>query len=417
MGSIARGEENWPQFRGPDGQGHAPPARVPVALNESSDVTWKVPIPGQGWSSPVIFGRQIWMTTALDAGKSLRAVCVDLHSGKLLQNVEVFRVEHPESINAKNSYASPTPVIEAGRVYVHFGTNGTACLDTASGSILWTNRNLKLDHKEGPGSSPVLYEGLFIVPCDGMDVQYIVALDKHSGKIAWKTDRSGKLHDNPDYRKAYSTPLMIRVDNRDVLVSTAAHQVLGYDPRTGEELWKVRYDGFSNVSRPVTAFGLVCVVTDFGRPQMLAFRPEGRGDLTDTKVVWKAPKQVCAASSPLVVGDGIYMVTNRGVATCLDAKTGKIRWTERLGGNYSASPLEVNGRIYIFSEEGKVYTLEPANEYKLLASGELNGRLMASPAVADGAIFVRSDTHLYRIEEKVTRFEFSSFEFRRPLYC
>jgi outer membrane protein assembly factor BamB len=397
---AVEGADNWPQFRGPDGQGHAPSARVPLAVNESSHVTWKTPIPGQGWSSPVAFDRQVWMTTATEAGKSLRALCVDLQSGELLQNLEVFRVPQPESINLKNSYASPTPIIEAGRVYVYFGTNGIACLDTGSGRILWNNRDLKLDHKEGPGSSPILYEELVIFHCDGMDVQYIVALDKHTGKIAWKNERSGKPHDNPDFRKAYSTPLVIRVGNRDVLVSTAAHQVLGYDPRTGEERWKVRYTGFSNVSRPVTAFGLVYVVTDFARPQMLAIKPDGRGDVTDTNVAWRAPKQICSASSPLIVGDGIYMVTNRGVATCIDAQTGEIRWTERLGGNYSASPVEVNGRIYICSEEGKVYTLAPAGEYKLLASGELNGRLMASPAVADGALLIRSDTHLYRIEER-----------------
>ena len=193
----------------PDGQ-HAPPARVPVALEriepcclESAD------------SGPRLVVARRLRPTDLDddlpeAGKSLRAVCVDLQSGKLLQNIEVFRVEQPESINPKNSYASPTPVIEAGRVYVHFGTNGSACLDTASGSILWTNRNLKLDQQRGPGSSPILYEGLFIVHCDGMDVQHIVALDKHSGKIAWDTNRTGKPHDNPDFRKAYSTPLADR---------------------------------------------------------------------------------------------------------------------------------------------------------------------------------------------------------------
>ncbi|HEY5316000.1 MAG TPA: PQQ-binding-like beta-propeller repeat protein [Pirellulales bacterium] len=400
--------DDWPQFRGPDGQGHAPAADPPLTWSEQENVRWKTAIPGEGWSSPVVLGRQIWMTTAVDRGHSLRAVCVDRDSGSVLHDVEVFHIEQPESVNTKNSYASPTPVIEHGRVYVHFGTNGTACLATATGSILWKNTSLKLEHKEGPGSSPILYGDFLIVNCDGMDVQYVVALNKHTGRIAWKTDRTGKPADNPDWRKAYSTPLVIQAAGHAQLISSGAGQVVAYNPATGRELWKVRYKGFSAVPRPSFGDGLLFVVTDFGRPQLWAMRPggsgdegsgdEGSGDLTDTAVAWRATRQISAAPSPLLVGEQLYLVTNRGVASSIDAKTGKSIWTERLGGDYSASPTLAGGRIYIPSEDGRTYVLEPGREYKLLATNQLDGRQMASPAFCGPAIFLRTDKHLYRLE-------------------
>ncbi|HEX3657734.1 MAG TPA: PQQ-binding-like beta-propeller repeat protein [Pirellulales bacterium] len=404
MPATAWAADDWPQFRGPDGQGHAPAnAQPPLTWSEQENVRWKTAIPGEGWSSPVVLGRQIWMTTAVDRGHSLRAVCVDRDSGSVLHDVEVFRIEQPESVNAKNSYASPTPVIEDGRVYVHFGTNGTACLATATGSILWKNNSLKLEHKEGPGSSPILYREFLIVNCDGMDVQYVVALDKHTGRIAWKTDRTGKPADNPDWRKGYSTPLVIQVAGQTQLISSGASQVVAYDPSNGRELWKVRYKGFSVVPRPIFGDGLLFVVTDFGRPQLWAMRPggsgnQGSGDLTDTAVAWQATRQISAAPSPLLVGEQLYLVTNRGVASSLDAKTGKSIWTERLGGDYSASPTLAGGRIYIPAEDGRTYVLEPAREYKLLATNQLDGRQMATPAFCGAAIFLRTDKHLYRIE-------------------
>jgi outer membrane protein assembly factor BamB len=397
--AAAWAADDWPQFRGPDGQGHASAAHPPLTWSEHDNVRWKTAMPGEGWSSPVVFGQQIWMTTATGDGHSLRAVCVDRQSGRVLHDVEVLHVEQPESVNAKNSYASPTPVIESGRVYVHFGTNGTACLAADTGSVLWKNTTLKLVHKEGPGSSPILYGDLLIVNCDGMDVQYVVALDKHTGHIAWKTDRTGKKADNPDYRKAYSTPLVIDVAGQPQLISPGAGQVVAYDPLGGREEWKVRYDGFSVVPRPVFGDGLLFVVTDFGRPQLWAMHPGGHGDLTDTAVVWKATRQISAAASPLMAGNRLYLVTNRGVASCIDAKTGKSVWTERLGGNYSASPTLAGGRVYILSEEGQTYVLEPGSEYKLLAANQLDGRQMASPAFCGPAIFLRTDKHLYRLEQ------------------
>ncbi|MEX0711949.1 MAG: PQQ-binding-like beta-propeller repeat protein [Pirellulales bacterium] len=399
LARIVAAADAWPQFRGPGGQGHAAADRLPLTWSETSNITWKVALPGRGWSSPVVEGRQIWLTTALEGGTSLRAMCLDLSTGSVVHDVEVFRPDNPPAINDKNSYASPTPVLESGRLYAHFGTLGTACLDTRSGKVLWTNNELELDHKEGPGSSPVSWGKLLVIHCDGMDVQYVAALDKRSGRIAWKTNRSGKMSDNPDFRKAYSTPLVVSIDGKDQLVSPGAGRVFSYDPATGRELWSVDYPGFSNVPRPVYGGGLVFVCTGYMKPELWAIHPHGRGDVTSTHVAWRTSRQVPANSSPLWVAGRIYMTSDGGVASCLAAEDGRLLWQTRLGGNYTASPLHAAGRIYFFSEEGASTVLEPGTEPTELAKNRLDGRILASPAVAGNALLVRTEKHLYRIEE------------------
>lgn len=388
----------WPQFRGPDGQGHAQATDLPLTWSEQQNVAWKTAIAGRGWSSPVVEGRQVWLTTALDDAKSLRAVCVDRDSGKVLHDVEVFRVARPPTINAKNSYASPTPVIEAGRLFVHYGTLGTACLDAKTGKIVWKNDQLKLDHKEGPGSSPILWQNLLIVNCDGIDVQFVVALDKQSGELRWKMDRPGPLAENPDFRKAYSTPLVVQSAGRDLLISTGADQVIAYEPATGRQHWRLRYEGFSNVPRPICDRDLLYICTGYMRPQLWAVRLGSRLVTAET-VLWRVTRQVPANSSPILVGQRLYMVSDQGVLTCLDAQNGREIWKSRLAGNFSASPLLADGRLYFASEEGAVFVCEPADSFKLLATNQLDGRIMASPAAVGRAIYLRSDTHLYRLEK------------------
>lgn len=401
LAAMGRAGESWPQFRGPDGQGHSDAVRLPLTWSETENIAWKTPIPGLGWSSPVIEGDQVWMTTALEQGKSLRAVCVARSTGKLLFDVEVFRIPQPENVNPKNTYASPTPVIEPGRVYVHFGTYGTACLDTADGRVVWRNQELKLDHKEGPGSSPILYRDLLIVNCDGMDVQYVVALDKATGRPRWKTERPSDLPENPDFRKAYSTPLVVRVAGRDELVSPGAQRVVAYDPQTGQQLWQVDHPGgFSNVARPIFGQGLWFINTGYPKAQLWAVKPGGRGDITASHVAWKVVKQVSKNPSPLLVGKRIYQVEDAGIATCLDAATGELLWAERLGGKFSASPLFADGRIYLCSEEGHTHVIQPADRFQRLAENVLDGRILASPAAAGNALFIRTDSHLYRIQRR-----------------
>jgi outer membrane protein assembly factor BamB len=396
----ASASENWPQFRGPNGDGHAGAAGLPLTWSETENVAWKVPIHDRGWSSPVVFGQQVWVTTAAEDGKRLYAVCLDRDSGKIVREVKVFDVAQPEHISSINSYASPTPVIEEGRIYVHYGTYGTACLDTYSGRILWTRRDLNCDHHEGPGSSPILRGGLLVVNVDGRDVQYVVALDKTTGKTVWKTNRSidfSPYHRNE--RKAFSTPIVIEAGGREQLVSVGAKGTMAYDPLTGEELWKLCYKGWSAAPRPLFGQGLVFLVDDYERPELLAVRP-GRGELTSADVAWKIVKGVAAQLSLLLADGLLYMVNDQGIAAAIEPATGQVVWRERLDGEYSASPIYADGRSWFFNRQAATTVIAPGRTFKLLSVNRLEGQLMASPAVAGKAFLVRTRTHLYRIEAR-----------------
>jgi len=396
---LAAAQDNWPEFRGPHGNGHADVAGLPLAWSETENIAWKTPIHDRGWSSPVVWGGQVWVTTATEDGKHLFAVCVDRRSGRILHDVKVFDVEEPEHVAAVNSYASPTPAIEAGRLYVHYGTYGTACLDTATGRTIWARRDLKCDHHEGPGASPILFENLLIFHVDGRDVQYVAALEKTTGKTAWKTNRSVDYSVfPPNLHKAFCTPIVIRSGGRLQQISPGAKAVMGYDPHTGEELWKVRYNGWSVVPRPLFGHGLIFFVNDYERPELWAVRPDGRGDVTDTHVVWKITKGMPATPSFLLVGDLLFLVNDTGVGYCVEAATGEIVWKERLGGSHAASPIYAPGRVYFFSQDAAAAVIEPAREFRLLARNQLDGQQMATPAVAGNAFFLRTRTHLYRIE-------------------
>ncbi|MDX1983458.1 MAG: PQQ-binding-like beta-propeller repeat protein [Bryobacteraceae bacterium] len=381
--------EDWPQFRGPGGQGHSSETGLPVEWSEAANVKWKVAIPGQGWSSPSIQGDRIWLTTATEAGKSLRLLALDKASGETRLDVEVFRLEEAGQIHAKNSPASPTPLIGGNRVWVHFGAFGTAAL-TTEGEILW-KKQLPYAHQHGPGNSPVLAAGLLYVNCDGTDQQYAVALDPETGEVRWKKDRPSAM--------AFATPLVVPHGDREIIISPGAKRSVTYDAKTGEELWSVRYgDGFSNVPRPVVGHGLAFIATGFYKPEILAVKMDGKGDVTESHVLWRTQRGTPHTPSPLLVGDEIYFVSDTGVATCADARTGKVHWTQRLGGNHSASPVFADGRIYFLSEEGETVVLLPGTKFEVLARNQLDGRFLASIAPSDRALFLRSDTHVFRIE-------------------
>lgn len=382
---------DWPQFRGPDGQGHSDEQGLPLNWSETTNVRWKVAIPGKGWSSPVIQGDGIWLTTATEEGNSLRAISVDRNTGAILQNIEVFHLKSAKLANSKNSFASPTPVIDGDRIYVHFGAYGTACL-TQSGEVVWKTR-LEYDNgQHGTGGSPVLYKDLLIISCDGNDVQFVVALDKMTGKVKWKKSREGY--------QAYTTPLIVNASGGDQVISPGAFRAVAYEPTSGKELWQVTYgEGFSNVPRPVYGDGLVFICTGFQQPTLLAVKLDGKGDVSKSKVVWKLDRGVPLTPSPLLVGNELYMVTDNGIATCVDAKTGKEYWRARVGGNHSASPIYVDGRIYFLSEEGESVVIAPGQQLKHLATNQIEGRTLASMAVSGGSIFIRSETHLYRIRK------------------
>jgi outer membrane protein assembly factor BamB len=384
--------DDWPQFRGPTGQGLSDTRGLPLEWGESVNVAWKTPVPGRGWSSPVVADGRVWVTTATDEGRgaSLRALAFDADTGREVVNVEVFHAADRRLLNFKNSHASPTPIVEGDRVYVHFGAEGTAAL-TSAGEIAWKIR-FPYESQHGNGGSPILYKDLLILSCDGSDQAFVVALDKKTGRTRWKTPRRRPAD------QAYSTPLAIRVGASDQIVSVGAFRAAAYDPETGAELWHVQYeDGFSNVPRPVYGHGLVYIATGFQQPSLLAVRPGGTGDVTNTNVAWALHRAAPLTPSPLLVGDELYVVNDVGILTCLDARTGETIWIQRLGGNYSASPLFADERIYFSSEEGVTTVVAPGRTFRRLATNALDGAILASIAVANRAFFIRSDTHLYRI--------------------
>jgi outer membrane protein assembly factor BamB len=383
----------WPQFRGPSGQGRSSASGLPLRWSESQNITWKAAIPGEGWSSPVISDGQIWLTAATEGGASLRAIALDQQTGRILHNVEVFRLSGPPRIHEKNSYASPTPILEPGRVYVHFGTLGTAALNR-SGEVIWRNQQLRYAHGHGGGGSPELAGDRLVISCDGTDQQYVVALDKGTGEILWKTARRGGA-------MAYTTPLAIPRGGGRQIVSPGANQAVSYDLASGRELWSVDYEGFSGVPRPVFAHGMVYVTSGFYDPVLMAIRPDGSGDVTKTHVTWQARRGVPLTPSPLVEGGELYMVSDNGIASCLDAKTGAEIWRQRLGGGFSASPVSAEGRIYFLNESGEATVVRAGRSFERLANNQLEGRTLASPAIEGRAIYLRTDSHLYRIEEQL----------------
>lgn len=379
-----------PQFRGPGGDGHSAETNLPVSWTETENIRWKADIEGLGWSTPSIEGSQVWLTTATDEGKSLRVVCLDKVSGREVHNLEVFHHDAPGTIHKKNSYASPSVLIDGDRVFVHFGKLGTACLDR-SANVLWKTE-LKYNHRHGPAGSPIVFENLLILACDGTDTQFVTALDKATGKEIWKTQREGAM--------AYSTPLLIEVEGKMQLVSTGGEWAMGYEPKTGHEIWKFRYPkGYSNVPRPVYGEGLVFLCSGYDKPWLYAVKPTGQGDVTETHLAWKLERGAPLNPSPLLLGQDLYIVSDNGIAQCLNAKTGDAYWQKRIGGNFSASPLLADGRVYLLDEAGTTYVIEPNRaEYKELAVNTLPGRTLASIAAADGALFLRTDTALYRIQ-------------------
>lgn len=426
VGAEPTGVE-WPQFRGPSGQGVVAEAKVPLQWSESQNVKWSTPIPGTAWSSPVVQGNEVWLTTAIEqkptpeqiekqfqasgltrkdferrqvsGNLSLRALCLDRRDGSVRHDYEMHFSEAPEAIHIGNSYASPTPVLEQGRLYGHF-QQATVCLDTTTGKVLWT-RQIPVEYSVGAGSSPIVYDDLLILICDGIDTQFVLALNKTTGETVWKTARPGFRTTDGQQQKAFATPLIIRHADRDQLIAPGAQWFIAYDPRTGEELWRVDHgSGFSNVPRPLYADGMVYLCTGFGTKELWAVRVDGQGDVTQTHVAWKERSQIPTNPSPILVGDLVFVVSDTGVASCLDARTGQSHWKERLGGNHSASPVAVGDRVYFFSQEGETKVIRAATQFEELAVNQLNGRIMASPAVLAEGMVLRTATHLYFLADR-----------------
>ena len=393
--------KEWPQFRGPAGDGISDAINVPIEWSATEHVAWKQPIPGVGWSSPVLSKGKLYLTTAVEHDKdpvSLRTLCIDERDGKILWDIEVLKpaASVAEQKHTKNSVASPTPIVDGDRIYVHFGHMGTAALDL-DGKGLWRQTDLTYRPQHGNGGSPVLADGALVFSCDGLKDPFVAAIEASSGDIRWRTPRNT----NAKKTFSFSTPTVITVDGVRQIVSPGSGFVGAYDPKDGREIWRVRYgEGYSVVPCPVFTHGLLFVASGYERPVLSAIDPKGaQGDVTEKNIVWSHEKGAPLTPSVLVVGDELYFVSDNGVATCLDAESGKVNWTKRLGGDFSASPVLAEGRIYFQNEAGVTTVVKADKTFESLATNDLGERTLASPAVTDNAIFLRTESNLWRIEK------------------
>lgn len=401
--------DSWPQFRGPKGDGHSDATGLPRKWSDTENIKWQVDIHDKGWGCPVLLGNQVWVPTASEDGKQLYAICVDKDTGKILLDKKLFDIPNPQFAHKFNSYASPTPVIEPGRVYITFGSPGTACLDTKTFKVLWQRTDIQCNHFRGAGSSPILYKNLLIMNFDGSDHQFVLALDKMTGKTVWMTKRSidyqdlgpdGKPQAEGDWRKAFSTPQVAVIKGVPELISIGAKAAYGYDPLTGKEYWRMEERGQHSAStRPVVADDVIYYPTGFAKGQLFALKGGGRGLLSEADLLWKSKRSVPNKPSVLYVNGLLFTVDDGGIATCLDAKTGERIWNERVGGNFSAAPVYADGLIWFFNEQGKCTAVEAGRTFKVVAENQLGDGFMASPAVVGKAFYMRSRTKLYRVEE------------------
>jgi outer membrane protein assembly factor BamB len=407
----------WPQFRGPEGSGVYPsredgkPHGFPTEWSETRNVVWKTAVAGRAWSTPVVMGDQVWLTNATEDGSRMYAVCLDKATGRKLHDLLLFENPEPEPLsNRVNGYGSCSPTIDEERVYIHFGSYGTAALDRATGKVVWQRRDLPCRHFRGPGSSVVLHGETLILTMDGVDVQYLTALDRKTGRTVWKTDRTtdfgdveagGKIRGDGDYRKAYTTPGFVKVGDRMQLVSPGAKACYGYDAATGEELWKVTYDGYSNAAVPVFVGDKMAVInTGFGKPHLLGVRLDGnlKGDATATHVEWDVFKRIPTLSSPVVVDGKIYVTSDLGILSRIDPATGKFEGSLPLGARFSASAVFADGHLYYLGEDGEGLVVQPGDDMKIVKTNHLDDGFMASPALDGSALYLRTRSHVYRIE-------------------
>ena len=416
--ALANDDLNWPEFRGPRGNGVSTSTGLPTTWSETNHVVWKTEIKGRAWSSPVIWGSQIWLSSATPDGRELYALCVDRETGKFLIDKKLFDVAKPQFAHEFNSHASPTPAIQEGRVFITFGATGTACLDTKTGEVLWERRDIECNHFRGAGSSPILDGGRIYLNFDGSDHQFVMAFDQKTGKTVWRTERSidfkdlgpdGKPQSEGDFRKAFATCRIATFDGVTQLLSQGAGAMYAYNPVNGEELWRVEERTSQAAGTcPAIGGGLVFVPTGWSRGQVLAIRPGKKGEVVDANaadqagsqlhIAWKTKKSVPKKPSLTFYEDLLFAIDDNGVATCWEGATGVVVWNERIGGNYSAAPLLADGHLYFFSEEGKATVVAASRDFAKLGENLLQNGFMASPAVSGKALFLRTKSHLYRIE-------------------
>ncbi|MBX3421485.1 MAG: PQQ-binding-like beta-propeller repeat protein [Pirellulaceae bacterium] len=393
--------DSWRQFRGNLDDGRAPLARFPIQWSPTSGLRWRTTIHGRGWSSPVVDGNEIWLTTATEDGLKMHVVCVALDSGAIVHDRLIFENEVVQpDYHITNSYASPTPVLDDQHIYVHFGAYGTACLRRSDFSLRWQRRDLPCNHYRGPGSSPILYRDLLIFHMDGFDYQYAIALDRVSGQTVWKADRQVEYGtDNGDYYKAFSTPRVIQLDGHDQLISPASMACLALDPLTGKELWRVRYEEHSTTVRPLFDGQFLYLSTGFSKPKLLCVRADGSGDVTDSHIVWSQHKSIGSKPSPVLVNGKLFVVSDDGVISRLDVQTGEIRWQQRLGGKFSASLVATDQHVIAVDHDGAGYVFTVADQPQLVGENRLDEGCNASPALLRDSLILRTTSQLVRIAQ------------------
>ncbi|HWB03192.1 MAG TPA: PQQ-binding-like beta-propeller repeat protein [Verrucomicrobiales bacterium] len=403
-------EEIWNQFRGPKADGHSTATNLPTEWDDTKNVKWKTPIPNKGWSTPLVSATQVWLTAATPTGHDYFVYCLDRATGEIKHQAKLFHSDKPEPLgNDLNSYASPTGVLNEGRVYVHFGSYGTACIDTNTFKEVWRRTDLPCRHYRGPGSSLFDWKDTIILTMDGVDVQYLCALDKKTGKDVWKTPRStaygdegpdGKPAAEGDYRKAYTTPALITVDGKPQIVSSGSKAAFGYDPDTGKELWHTTYKGFSNAAIAAWSNGVVAINTGHGKANLQAFpiAADTVGDIT-AKRIWEQTKAIPTRSSPVAVDGVIYLNGDSGILSAVDFKDGALLFNERTQGNASASPLYADGKLFFCNEHGVTTILKPGRTFEKIAANKLPDGIMASPVALGKELFIRTKTALYCISQ------------------
>lgn len=406
-GPLANGQQNnWTHFRGNHLNGISNQTGVPVSWNDSVNVLWKTKIKGKGWSSPVVYGNQIWLTTATEDGKQMFGICFDSKTGKEIFNIKLFE---PETIIPKqeiNSYASPTPCIELGFVYFHFGSYGTACVRTNDGSIAWKRTDLKYDHSPEQGASPILYRNLLILHVEDTDKQYIAALNKRTGKTIWIKERPKEIYDKPKTtgRKTYVTPIIVNVKGKDLMISNESAACIAYEPETGNEVWRIVQGEDSTFTMPFFEEGVVFFYTGFVTPkvgekycEMLAVDPGDSGDVSKTNIIWRFSSAFPQLLTPVVKDGLIYTVDIMSNLFCIDSKTGKTVYTTRLTGKFNSSPVYGGGNVYFTSTTGETIVIKAGRKLEIACRNKLAGDVFATPAITNNSLIMRAGTYLYCI--------------------
>ena len=398
--------QNWTHFRGSGLNGHALVKNAPINWDESSNIDWKVPVKGLGWSSPVVYEDQIWLTSAARDGKEFYTFCFDFETGRLLDEKTIFTSEDPQRIHSTNSYATPTPCIEKGYVYVHFGSFGTACINTRTYEVVWKRDDLPCEHMQGPASSPVIYKDMLILHLEGTKDPYVVSLNKRTGELIWKSVRPPEIYDpiQPVYRKSYQTPIIIEVNGRDLMISNSAFMCFAHDVYTGEVVWTVEYGYDSTVSMPLYHNGIAYVNSGWifleNKPsftRQYAIDPSGEGDVTDTHVKWIYEDEVPQIPTPVIVDNRMYMVHDRGMVTCLDIQTGKPVWKEKLSGNFNSSPVYAGGNIYFINVKGECTIIKPGDEFQIVAENNIGETVKTLPVFVRERMILRTEKNLFLI--------------------